>query len=151
MLRATLKSGVTIALLALAMACSDPLAVDIVAVNIVGDVIVSPDEPATFRVTAVNRSNHRIVWGMGSSSCQLGLVVHIGVAQRQSIDHRACTDDLVEQGLDPGETRIEQFIWGGEVYVDGVPTMLDPGEYRVTAVAGTMGNSDPLLVTVVVF
>lgn len=129
------------------VACADPLDVDIVAVDIVGDVVIRPGQEAVLEVTATNRSSQRVVWGMGSSSCQLGLVVLVD-RQTRSIDFRVCTDDLVEQGLDGGERRAEAFRWGGQVVSDGETTMLPPGRYRVFGVAGDRGSSAPLRVTI---
>ncbi len=150
MLRSTLQVGFAAVVLTLATACSDPLALDIVAVDVTGDLLVSPDNPATFRVSAVNRSRQRVVWGMGSSSCQLGLVVHVSANERHRIDHRACTADLVEQGLDPGRSRTEAFTWGGEVLEGNEMRVLDPGRYGVVGVAGDKGESGSITVTVIV-
>lgn len=133
----------------LAIGCvSNPVDVDIVAVNVVGDVVIGPDQEAVLEVTAQNRTNHRVVWGMGSSSCQLGLIVLIGRAQ-QSIDFRGCTDDLVEQGLDPRAQRAETFVWDGQIFSNGQLAPLPPGRYRVFGIAGDQGVSASLEVTIV--
>lgn len=127
---------------------SGPLDVDIVAVDLVGDVIIGPSQQAVLEVTAANRTNQRVVWGMGSSSCQLGLVVLVAGRER-NVDFRACTDDLVEHALDPGQARTESFTWDGQIASDGVLSLLPPGRYRVFGIAGDRGASAPLEVTIV--
>ncbi len=136
------------------IACSDPLAVSIVTLDVDGSVVVSPPEPEEFRVTAVNRGDERVVWGTGSSSCQLGLVVLDADGQRHNVDFRYCTSDLVEQGLDPGESLSETFLWGGMIMVHQEPwsslpalQALPAGQYRLFGTAGER-ESTPLLVTV---
>ena len=84
------------------------------------------------------------MWGRGSSSCQLTLAVLTPVGQRYTADVRACTEDLVEQGLDPGASRTETFEWGGEAYQDGEMIYLTPNTYRLIANAGQKGESQPL-------
>jgi hypothetical protein len=150
MLRATQKVFVAAGIVALAAACTDPVDVNIVAIDVVGDVLVSQSDPATFEVTAVNQTNERVVWGMGSSSCQLSLLLQLTLVERRLINHRGCTDDLVEQGLDPGESRTEAFTWDGTVLSGGSLVALQPGRYHVIGVAGEKYASALLAVTVVV-
>ena len=123
------------------------LGVDILAVDVDGAIVIRPGSQSEFEVTATNRTNQRVVWGMGSSSCQLGLVVLVS-GQVRDIDFRACTDDLVEQGLNPDERRTERFVWDGHVSADGALSMLPPGLYRVFGIAGDEGQSAPLRVTI---
>jgi hypothetical protein len=139
----------------LALACGDPLGVSVVTLDVDGSIIVSPDEPEEFHVMAVNHGDERVVWGTGSSSCQLGLVVLDADGERHSIDFRMCTADLVEHGLDPGESRTETFLWDGRILVDQEPwsslpplQALPAGQYRVFGVAGDREQSAPLQVTV---
>ena len=136
--------------LILVLACADPLAVSVFTLDVDGSAVVSPMEQAAFRVTAVNRGDSRIVWGSGSSSCQLGLVVLDADGQRHNIDFRDCTSDLVEQGLDPDASRSETFLWGGWIVVDQEIQTLPSGEYRVIGVAGDREQSAPLLVRVLI-
>jgi len=138
------------------IACGDPLAVTVVTLDVDGSVAVSPHEQEAFHVTAVNHGDERVVWGSGSSSCQLGLVVLDTDGRRHNIDLRDCTDDLVEQGLDPGESRTETFVWGGMIMVDQQPwsslpplQALPAGQYRLVGTAGER-DSAPLWVTVVI-
>jgi hypothetical protein len=135
--------------LALLFACGDPLSIGIFAVEVDGIVVVSPTEQEEFRVTAINRRTERVVWGSGSSSCQFGLVVEDASGTRHNIDFRVCTRDLVEQGLDPGASRIEKFLWGGTIVADQETQPLPPGQYRVIGVAGQY-ESAPLVVTVLI-
>ena len=151
-----LWEAVAVSILVVVIACSDPLAVSIVTLDVDGSVVVSPMEPEGFRVTAVNRGDERVVWGSGSSSCQLGLVVLDADGQRHNIDFRDCTSDLVEQGLEPGESRSETFLWGGMIMVDQEPwsslpplQVLPAGQYRLIGTAGEQ-ESAPLLVTVLI-
>ena len=146
--------AVAVSLLVVVTACSDPLVVSIVTLDVDGSVVVSPTEQEGFRVTAVNRGDERAVWGSGSSSCQLGLVVLDADGQRHNIDFRDCTSDLVEQGLDPGELLSETFQWGGMIMVEQEPwsslpslQVLPAGQYRLVGTAGGH-ESAPLLVTV---
>jgi hypothetical protein len=135
---------------AIILGCADPLAVEVFSVDVDGAPVVSPMEQAAFQVTAVNRGNERVTWGTGSSSCQLGLTVQDADAQRHSIDFRICTSDQVEQGLDPGASRTETFLWGGWIVLNGETRTLPSGEYRVRGVAGEREESAPILVTVLI-
>jgi hypothetical protein len=151
-----LREAVAVGLLVAVIACSDPLAVSIVTLDLDGNVVVSPQELESFRVTAVNRGDDRVVWGSGSSSCQLGLVVLDADGQRHSVDFRDCTSDLVEQGLDPGESLTESFLWGGMILVPQEPWSsllpmqpLPAGRYRLFGTAGER-ESEPLWVTVLI-
>lgn len=148
-MRAVYRSWVATAVTALVvvLACRDSLGVSVVTMDVDGSVVVSPTELEGFRVTAVNRGDERIVWGSGSSSCQLGLVVLDAASRRHNIDFRDCTSDLVEQGLDPGESLTETFLWGGIIAVDQEMQVLPTGQYRVVGVAGER-QSPPLLVEV---
>ena len=130
------------------LGCSSPLDVDVIPVDITGDPIVSPLERSAFSVTAENSGSERIVWGMGSSSCQLGLAV-IVADERYEIATRTCTGDFVELGLDPGGTRTEVFLWGGEIIVDDEVVVLGPGRYQVFGYAGERAESKRIWVTVV--
>ena len=143
-----LTRTVAVGVLAVMSGCADALSVDVVAVGVSGGAIVSPSDPGVFNVTAENRGDDRVVWGMGSSSCQLGLIVQDVDGEWRSIDFRGCTDDLVEQGLDPGESRTESFEWGGTIVVNGQDQTLPSGQYRVRGVAGSE-ESESLVVTVV--
>lgn len=143
-----MPGAVVVSGLLLVLACGDPLAVTVVTLDVDGSVSVAPNELEEFRVTAVNNGRERVVWGTGSSSCQLGLVVFDGDGERHGIDFRACTEDLVEQGLDPGESRTEAFLWGGRIIVGQEMLILPPDDYDVVGIAGDRAQSKPLLVTV---
>lgn len=144
-MRRGVRWSVTAALL---WACGGPLEVTLVGVNLDGVPVVSPANPGEFTVTVQNTSAERITWGMGSSSCQLSLIV-IADNVRHRADFRACTDDLGEQGLNPGETRVEVFSWGGHVPdIEGQPFLLPDGRYRVVGAAGTRAESRALWVRV---
>ncbi len=135
--------------LAVALAgCGNPLDVRLVPVNVQGDLAVSPSDPGTFVVSAENKGNSRITWGMGSSSCQLSLFA-VADDIRHRIDSRVCTADFVEQGLNPGERRSETFQWDGHIPdIEGQPFLLPEGRYHVIGAAGSEGESEPLVVTV---
>lgn len=107
----------------------------------VSSTTVRPDAPITVTVTATNTSDEPIVWGQGSSSCQLDAVVAVGTDLFR-IDIRVCTEDLAPQGLDPGETRVEEWSWNGEILVQGTLDTLPPGDYRIWATAGTLARSN---------
>ncbi len=132
------------------LACGNPLAVSVMNVGVTGTIVVSPMERGGITVKAVNRGDERVVWGSGSSSCQLGLFVRDADGRDHSIDFRDCTADFVEQGLAPGDSLSETFVWGGWIEVDGELRTLPNGEYRVYGVAGDRARSEPLLVRVMV-
>lgn len=137
----------TVAAASLALACGNPLDVGVVAVDMDGDVVVSPDEPGTFRITVTNAGDERVVWGRGSSSCQLTAEVLVG-AVRHRIDFRSCTADVVEQGLDPGQRRTEEFEWGGQIREGGELVTLADGEYVIVGRAGDRAASGPVRIVV---
>ena len=135
--------------LAVALAgCGNPLDVRLVPVDLAGDSTVSPSNPGEYVVAVENNGDERITWGIGSSSCQLSLFV-IADNVRHRIDWRVCTEDLIEQGLDPGESRSETFQWDGHVPdIEGQPFLLPEGRYQVIGTAGSEGESEPLSVRV---
>ena len=98
--------------------------------------VTSPGSPATLTVRARNVGASRIVWGQGSSSCQLHAVARVEGVDRRTVESRICLDDIVEQGLDPGEVRTESWEWSGEVIFDAEPEALPPGRYEVRGAAG---------------
>jgi hypothetical protein len=105
--------------------------------------------PATLTATAVNRSEARVVWGRGSSSCQLDVVVALSRAVwRRAVIPRICTDDLAEQSLDPGASRTEQLVWNGVVRDGESFESLGPGRYELRATAGSEALSPPVAVQV---
>ncbi len=112
----------------------------------VSDTVTSPDAPVVVTATAMNAGDS-VIWGQGSSSCQLRAVVLLDSDERR-IDYRACTDDLAPQGLGPDESRTEEWMWGGEVFGDGSVDTLPPGEYEIQAVAGELKRSPPVTVQV---
>ncbi len=137
-----------LALAAVWIGCGNPLDVRLVPVDLDGDLTVSPSDPGEYVVTVENNGNERIAWGMGSSSCQLGLFV-IADGARHSIDWRVCTSDLIELGLNPGESRSETFQWDGHVAdIEGQPFLLPEGRYQLIGTAGSEGESEPLRVAV---
>ena len=113
------------------------------------DTLTRPTEYPGLAVTVENLGDTRAVWGPGSSSCQLGAVVRIGRAELQAPGSRACTDDLVEQGIDPGETRTETWRWDGWIVdEDGVRTELPPGRYQVAGAAGPWTGHATVTITI---
>lgn len=127
-------------------ACDDD---DILLTILPHDGTASSSEPAELTVTAVNRGDSRVVWGKGSSSCQLSAVVRVGRRDLEAVTPRVCTDDLAEQGLDPGESRAETLEWGGAVVLDGRVEVLLSGLYEVRGAAGSEAVSDPVEIRVV--
>jgi hypothetical protein len=128
---------------------STPLEVDLVAVDVTGPVTLTVGSPVEFVVTATNNRAERVVWGIGSSSCQLSLFVEGDELELHNIAFRACTVDLAEQGLDPGQTRTEVIAWDGHISVSGLMAALPAGVYQVTAMAGDEFESPQLTVTIV--
>jgi hypothetical protein len=109
---------------------------------------VSVTTPITMTVVAENASSRRVTWGQGSSSCQLGAVVRVGQESREVFARRACTADLIEQGLDAGESRTESWEWGAEVFGEMGIDSVSPGTYLVRGAAGTAAFSEELAVVV---
>ena len=110
---------------------------------------VSYTELVSLTVTAENTGRSRIVWGLGSSSCQLGAVVRVGALDRIAPGVRVCTEDLSEQGLDAGESRTETWSWDGQVLGENGLELLPPGQYEVYGVAGDCRSEDGVKIQVV--
>lgn len=128
---------------------SNPLELDVIALAVTGPITVSVTSPLEFEITATNVSSERVVWGLGSSSCQFGLYVEGDEIERQNIAFRACTEDLAEQGLNPGQSRTEVIEWDGQISVSGLMSPLPAGLYQVIATAGSEYESEPLVITIV--
>ncbi len=119
-----------------------------VRVEIAADLtVVSGSRPIQVTVTAVNTSDERVIWGQGSSSCQLVLWVEVDGAEYRGDAARICTADYGDQGLEPGGVRREVFSWAGEVARGGSVERLEPGLYRLRGGAGRF-RSEPLEVEV---
>lgn len=130
-----------LALAAAAPACRVVLGTnDLVVTVAVSRTELPADGPVGVSVTAVNTGDRRIVWGQGSSSCQLGAVVRVDGVDRR-IDLRGCTADLVPQGLDPGRSRTEEWPWSIEYFGGTSLVPLPPGEYEVYGLAGDRARS----------
>ncbi len=111
--------------------------------------VTSETEPVTLTVTATNRGSDRVSWGRGSSSCQLGAVVRVAGRQVEArVNHGGCTDDLVDQALEPGESRTESFTWNGLILEGDDFAFLPAGAYQLRGAAGTAARSAPLAITV---
>ncbi|MDH3456278.1 MAG: hypothetical protein OER90_05500 [Gemmatimonadota bacterium] len=101
---------------------------------------VAADAPVRITVTAMNLGDP-VVWGQGSSSCQLGAVVRVGSDDYPTDIGRGCTEDLVPQGLGRGESRTEWWEWNG-VVVNGIALdTLMPGSYEIRGLAGDLERS----------
>jgi hypothetical protein len=111
--------------------------------------VVSPSEYVTLTVTAQNRGPSRVVWGYGSSSCQLGAAVRIAGIDLPTHGVRACADDIAEHGLGPGESRQETWAWNGAVSGKQGPGYLAPGNYEVRGAAGAFLSRNPVNIEVV--
>jgi hypothetical protein len=112
------------------------------------DTLVGPDAPITLTVTATNSGDAPVTWGEGSSSCQFSAIVLVGTDELP-IGLRPCTMDLVPLTLGAGETRTESWEWRGDISPQGRLENLPSGEYRIQASAGTLVQSDPLIIRVV--
>ncbi|MGH7599251.1 MAG: hypothetical protein ACREOI_23075 [bacterium] len=104
---------------------------------------VSSTNPVTINVTANNQGEGRVVWGRGSSSCQLGAVIQVG-NENCRIDIRACTSDLAEQGLEPGEHRNESWLWDGQIFQNNQAGPLPAGRYKIYGTAGGWLSKAPI-------
>jgi hypothetical protein len=105
--------------------------------------VVAGSRPVQVTVTAFNDGQERVIWGQGSSSCQLELWVEVEGAEYRGDVGRMCTADYGDQGLEPGGMRREVFDWAGEVLRGGAVERLDPGVYRLRGGAGEF-RSEPL-------
>ncbi|NIN98771.1 MAG: hypothetical protein GTN93_21200 [Anaerolineae bacterium] len=111
--------------------------------------VASPSDPVTLTVTAENRGGSRVLWGKGSSTCQLTTVVRVEGREYPAPDiTKVCTADLVEAGLDPGETRTEVFHWRGHATLPDTFGVLLPGKYEVRGAAGNKARSAPVVIEV---
>jgi hypothetical protein len=90
---------------------------------------------------ATNLSDSVIVWGEGSSTCQLRAYVRTVVQLLRTSEDRGCTRDIVTWALYPRQTRREAFRWDGRVIRDGSIGSLPSGRYRVFAAAGALALS----------
>jgi hypothetical protein len=111
--------------------------------------VLSLTEHVGLTVSVKNDGPSRVVWGNGSSSCQLGVVVRIGEINLIAPGDRDCTDDLSEQGLDPGKSRSETWIWDGRVLGDDGLESLPAGEYDVYGTAGLRRSGEPVVIRVI--
>ncbi|MGH7450111.1 MAG: hypothetical protein ACRENG_02065 [bacterium] len=103
----------------------------------------SPTNPVTLNVTANNQGEGRVVWGRGSSSCQLDAVIQAG-NENYRVGWRACTSDLAEQGLDPGERRNENWLWDGQIFQNNQAGPLPAGRYKIYGTAGGWLSKTPV-------
>ena len=110
--------------------------------------LTSSSDPVDITVRAENQGNSRVVWGYGSSSCQLHAFVRIGENDYVTLDPRKCTGDAVEQWLDPGESRAEGWTWVGEVWKDQEVEVLPPGRYAVYGGAGSWVSTSTVRIEV---
>jgi hypothetical protein len=130
-------------LVAATFGCSDVLWYEGLGITITfSDSVVTPDQPILVTITAMNLADS-VVWGTGSSSCQLNACVLIGAEERRIDVLRGCTDDLATQGLGRGEAITERWAWNGQALIEGVADTLHEGVYEVVAVAGEVARSEP--------
>jgi hypothetical protein len=115
----------------------------------VRDAQASPSDPALMTVTVINHTSTRVVWGTGSSSCTLGGAVRVGGTWLPILAERICTEDMAEQGLDPGKARTEAFSWFGAVRRNGRTEFLPAGTYEARGEAGSVGVSRAVTITIV--
>jgi hypothetical protein len=55
----------------------------------------------------------------------------------------------VEQGVDPGETRLETWSWDGTILnQDGVRVELPPGRYKLAGAAGPWAGDASVTITI---
>lgn len=137
-----------IVLAGMVVACTSPLEIDVVPVDVTGDPIVSPASPGEFRVTVENRGTQEVAWGTGSSSCRLGLAVLLDDA-RAPIGDRMCTADIVVHLLEPGGSRTETITWDGRIVAGDEMVALPPGRYQIVGAAGRRASSQPIWVDVI--
>lgn len=135
-----------LAIVLLTSACSlDPIDEGTILVSVTASPsIASPSAPSVVTVTARNQTSERVVWGQGSSGCQLSLGVVTSDGERLSADLRACTADLVDQALAPGAMRTEAFEFNGDAIRDGQVITLPAGDYRLVGNAGDKGESETI-------
>ena len=146
--KAKVRSSMWFGLALLFAACSPSDDTDLEVTISASSDVVSPSQPVTFTVSVENRGDSRIVWSMGSSTCQLALTVEVEGQDYPAHNMRGCTMDYVEQGLDSGESRSEALTWLGHIRRDSLE-LLPPGVYGVRAVAGDLARSAPIEIKVV--
>jgi len=114
------------------------------------DSIISHDGFVSLRVEARNEGANYLIWGHGSSSCQLGAIVEYNGLQYSVSEFRVCTEDLAEQGLAPGESRVETWLWDGQILSPNGPSRLPAGRYRLFGNAGSWLSRDCVVIEVIV-
>ena len=107
---------------------------------------LTPARPLVITVTAVNQGEERVVWGQGSSSCQLTAEV-LDAGVYYPIGDRVCTADYGPQGLDPGASRTETWEWDGTYRRDDGAVTLQSGAYQIR---GRAGDATSLSITVTI-
>ncbi len=107
----------------------------------------STTNPVTLNVIAQNQGEGRVVWGRGSSSCQLGAIIQTE-KETYRVDLRLCTDDLAEQGLEPGERRNESWLWDGQIFRNNQSEHLAPGRHKIYGTAGGWLSKNPVEIEV---
>jgi hypothetical protein len=133
----------------LLVACGDPASPGPLDVRLAADgAAVAPDATITMTVTATNTSSAEVVWGQGSSTCQLGAEVLVGGTWRPMRAIRGCSRDAAPHRLGPGEARTETWPWRGEVIVGGSVEPLPPGRYAVRGRAGAVAASPAVTMAV---
>jgi len=95
------------------------------------DTTVSPSQPVTLTVKATNRGKSRVLLGVGSSTCQVNAIVLVNSNWEVAQTMQFCTADIVEQWLNPGETRSESWPWLGAIIKPGATEALPPGRYLI--------------------
>jgi hypothetical protein len=140
--------AVVATLVAATIGCSDVLWDEGLGLTVTfSDSVVTPDQPVLVTLTAMNLGDS-VVWGTGSSSCQLDAFVLIGAEERRIDVLRGCTDDLATQGLGRGDARTERWPWNGAALIEGAADTLPAGVYEVVAVAGEVARSEPRTIRV---
>ena len=111
--------------------------------------LTRPTEYPGIAVTVENLGDARATWGPGSSSCQLRAAVVVAGIEFRTPEIRGCTADLAEQGVDPGETRIEAWVWDGTIFdKEGNRVQLPPGSYKLAGAAGPWVGDASVTITI---
>jgi hypothetical protein len=100
--------------------------------------VFSQGEAVRVTVTVTNPSQSPVEYGMGSSTCRFSSFVRVGDSDLRTVAPRTCTADITTWFLVPGESRIESWIWTGEVVIDGTLQFLPAGRYELKGKAGSI-------------
>jgi hypothetical protein len=108
-----------------------------------------PSDRATPEVSLENHSPLPVAFGASSGSCAHAASVRVGSEEYWVVDTRICTQDAPTLRLDPGESRVESWEWGGSIWRNERIELLPPGRYMVRGAAGMWTSANEVEIEIV--